>query len=85
MAITSALQADDVGSIPTTYSSRSTLQSLMGGVFRRQSARFNAKAQTANLSSNSQAVKTFPFNGNYAGSIPASVKDVPWLHTTLCR
>ena len=37
------------------------------------------KAQTATLSSNSQMDKTFPLNGKYAGSIPASVKDVPWL------
>ena len=32
------------------------------------------KARTATFSSNSQKVKTFPLNGKYAGSIPASVK-----------
>ena len=32
------------------------------------------KAQTANFFSNSQKDKTFPLNGNNAGSIPASVK-----------
>ena len=32
------------------------------------------KAQTATFSSNSQMDKTFPLNGKYAGSIPASVK-----------
>lgn len=32
------------------------------------------KARTANLSSNSQMDKTFPLNGNNAGSTPASVK-----------
>ena len=32
------------------------------------------KARTATFSSNSQKDKTFPLNGNNAGSIPASVK-----------
>ena len=32
------------------------------------------KARTATFSSNSQKDKTFPLNGKYAGSIPASVK-----------
>ena len=40
------------------------------------------KAFTANLSSNSQADKTFPLNGNYAGSIPASIQKNALVHTT---
>ena len=75
LAIASAFQAEDHG-----FESRMPLQpfyisSVNGnGCFAARVRGLMRKAQTANLSSNSQAVKTFPFNGNYAGSIPASVK-----------
>lgn len=74
-AIISAFQAEDVGSIPTTHTSRSTFQSSMEmGVSPPECEVYMQKARTATLSSNSQKDKTFPLNGKYAGSIPASVK-----------
>ena len=79
-AIISAFQAEDVGSIPTTHTSRSTFQAIMEmGVFAARVRGLMRKARTATLSSNSQMDKTFPLNGNNAGSTPASVKDVPWF------
>ena len=56
-------------------SSRSTLQAIMEvGVSPPECESQKKKARTATLSSNSQKDKTFPLNGKYAGSIPASVK-----------
>ena len=59
MAITSAFQADDVGSIPITCSSRSTLQSIMeeGKPTRRAT---QTKALTATILRLVKRIRHFP-------------------------